>query len=82
MNDIMENKGYSSKVCLCKLTLMSLMIRVPLLSLTLGLWEGTPSYKGNSCLGFRRIKGGYRTLPAFVGCQFPSAPNNLYAKVA
>lgn len=83
----MEVKGYFSKICLCKLVLMSTLVfgkspsSLPLLSLMLWLWEGAPSSKRNSCPAFRKIRGGQRTLPALVDCQLPSAQNNLYAIV-
>ena len=73
LENIWEDKGYFSNVCLFRLFLMltlSLVIRIALP----GGGGGTFT-KGNLC-PTRQMRGGQRTFPASVDSQLPSAQNN------
>lgn len=83
MEALLEDKGYCSAVCWCKLLLLTPCLPWYVTLLPGDWWGwGTSYLKGNLCPDFRQIRGEQRTLPASVCSQLTLAQNNPYAKGA
>lgn len=75
----MEDKACLSKIGLCRLSINSyVMISVALPFLV----QGGHLFNGKFIPCFYADRGGQKALPASTVSQFPSAQNNLCAKVA